>query len=66
MSISCLLQEIEKKRNLMMLAANQYGFSAKITITYSQELDRLIAEYAKYSEAVASPPKQPYSRSVVT
>lgn len=38
---------IEHKREIMINAANIYGFNDKVTIQHSQELDKLLNEYRK-------------------
>lgn len=37
-----LLQAIEEKREMMRNLVNQYGMSADVTISCSQELDKLL------------------------
>ncbi|WP_416149095.1 Spo0E family sporulation regulatory protein-aspartic acid phosphatase [Salipaludibacillus sp. HK11] len=40
-----LMVQMEAKRQLMILAANKYGFTSSETIQYSQELDQLLNLY---------------------
>ncbi|WP_231689582.1 aspartyl-phosphate phosphatase Spo0E family protein [Bacillus sp. FJAT-27245] len=51
-----LLDEIKKKRKVMIDSANENGFTNERTIKYSQELDELIAVYQKARQTCWQPP----------
>ncbi|MDQ0270693.1 aspartyl-phosphate phosphatase Spo0E family protein [Cytobacillus purgationiresistens] len=42
---SNIMEDIQRKREIMMVSAKQNGIGSEITIRYSQELDKLIYEY---------------------
>ncbi len=47
---SMILDEIQKKREIMIETAKRKGFTNDDTVRYSQELDQLIYEYQCHSK----------------
>ena len=46
-----LKNQMEAKRQLMVVSANKYGFTSSQTIRYSQELDELMNLYRRVPQA---------------
>ncbi|WP_163102162.1 aspartyl-phosphate phosphatase Spo0E family protein [Peribacillus alkalitolerans] len=49
-SIDMMEMEIQKLRQRMITHANEFGYTDEKTITFSQELDKLLNEYQVRSE----------------
>ena len=48
-TIEDISHEIQRKREEMLMIANEYGLTHELTLRNSQDLDQLILEYQMYS-----------------
>ncbi len=48
-TIEDISYEIQRKREEMLMIANEYGLTHELTLRNSQDLDQLILEYQMYS-----------------
>ena len=48
-TIEDISHEIQRKREEMLMVANEYGLTHELTLRNSQDLDQLILEYQIYS-----------------